>query len=157
MVFTEMLASLVLQLMFISSVTSADVKCMTKNVYFEANNQSELGKEAIVHVVLNRVEDTKFPNTPCEVIHQAKRDRNGNPIRNKCQFSWYCDGKSDKINDPSGYDKARIAVITALLRRAYNGHLNSIMQLMSNHTGLKSLNKWLTLGRERPSLSNEEQ
>ena len=27
------------------------------------------------------------------------------PIRNKCQFSWYCDGKSDRIRNSSDYQR----------------------------------------------------
>ena len=27
------------------------------------------------------------------------------PIKHKCQFSWYCDGKSDKPYDEKTYDK----------------------------------------------------
>ena len=27
------------------------------------------------------------------------------PIRNRCQFSWYCDGKSDEVKDEKTYQK----------------------------------------------------
>jgi spore germination cell wall hydrolase CwlJ-like protein len=26
------------------------------------------------------------------------------PVRHRCQFSWYCDGKSDKIKDEETFD-----------------------------------------------------
>jgi spore germination cell wall hydrolase CwlJ-like protein len=26
------------------------------------------------------------------------------PVRHRCQFSWYCDGKSDRINDMTTFD-----------------------------------------------------
>ena len=74
--------------------------CMAQNIYFEAANQSFAGKIAVGHVVINRVEDLQFPNDVCGVIYQAKTKVNwkGNvvPIRNQCQFSWYCDGLSDE-------------------------------------------------------------
>lgn len=73
--------------------------CMAQNIYFEAANQSFAGKLAVAHVVINRVKDGQFPNTVCDVIYQAKTYTNwkGNevPIRNQCQFSWYCDGLAD--------------------------------------------------------------
>lgn len=77
--------------------------CLAQNIYFESGNQSFAGKLAVADVVMNRVEDKQFPNSVCEVIYQAKTFVNwkGNtmPIRNQCQFSWYCDGKSDEPKD----------------------------------------------------------
>jgi spore germination cell wall hydrolase CwlJ-like protein len=71
--------------------------CMAVNLYHEAGNQSMIGQMAVGQVVLNRVADKRFPNTVCEVVKQAvtykKTDK---PIRWKCQFTWYCDGKKDE-------------------------------------------------------------
>jgi len=80
-----------------------DRYCMAQNIYFESANQSFAGRLAVGHVVINRMEDLQFPNTVCGVIYQAKTKINwkGNevPIRNQCQFSWYCDGLSDEPVD----------------------------------------------------------
>lgn len=77
--------------------------CLAQNIYFESANQSFAGQIAVSHVVLNRVEDLQFPETICGVVYQAKMKENwkGNmiPIRNQCQFSWFCDGKSDEPVD----------------------------------------------------------
>ena len=35
-----------------------------------------------------------------------KNDGTYYPIKHKCQFSWYCDGKSDKPKDKDSYKKA---------------------------------------------------
>ena len=51
---------------------------------------------------MNRVEHKNFPDTVCEVVYDAKV-WDGHPIRYKCQFSWYCDGKSDRIDDWRSY------------------------------------------------------
>ena len=88
--------------------------CMAQNIYFEAANQSFAGKIAVGHVVINRVEDLQFPNDICGVIYQAKTEVNwkGNvvPIKNQCQFSWYCDGLSDEPVDSVTWVKSlRIA------------------------------------------------
>lgn len=72
--------------------------CLKENIFFEAATESDEGKKAVGIVTLNRVKSKKFPNTICEVVKQAKLNSNGVPLRNQCQFSWYCDGKSDKID-----------------------------------------------------------
>lgn len=77
--------------------------CLAQNIYFESANQPYAGRVAVANVVMNRVEDLQFPDTVCGVIYQAKLRENwkGNmvPVRNQCQFSWYCDGKSDEPTD----------------------------------------------------------
>ena len=71
--------------------------CMAVNLYHEAGNQSMIGQMAVGQVVLNRVADKRFPNTVCEVVKQAVTyKKSDKPIRWKCQFTWYCDGKKDE-------------------------------------------------------------
>ena len=71
--------------------------CMAVNLYHEAGNQSMIGQMAVGQVVLNRVADKRFPNTICEVVKQAVTyKKSDKPIRWKCQFTWYCDGKKDE-------------------------------------------------------------
>ena len=73
--------------------------CMAFNIYHEANNQSMLGQIAVGQVVMNRVQDSRFPDTVCEVVKQAVTYKGTNkPVIHKCQFSWYCDGKKDEPN-----------------------------------------------------------
>ena len=73
--------------------------CMALNIYHEARNQSMVGQVAVGEVVMNRVEDSRFPDTVCEVVKQAVTYKNTDkPVIHKCQFSWYCDGKSDEPN-----------------------------------------------------------
>lgn len=74
--------------------------CLALNVYFEARNHDEAAQLAVAHVVLNRVIDPRFPDTVCGVVKQ------GGTRRNRCQFSWYCDGKSDKPYNREAWDKA---------------------------------------------------
>ena len=90
----------------IDSVTQADVECLTKNIYFEAKNQSLAGQLAVGIVTLNRVAHSRWPNTVCGVVKQA-RVWNGHPIRNQCQFSWYCDGKPDVFRNKDAHIQAR--------------------------------------------------
>lgn len=90
-----------------------DLTCLATNIYFEAKNQSVLGQMAVAYVTLNRVKHSNYPDTICEVVKQAivskwhlKNTGKIVPIRNKCQFSWYCDGRSDKIKNKEAYNKA---------------------------------------------------
>ena len=82
-----------------ASDANNDIYCMAQNIYFEAGNQPLAGKVAVAQVVVNRTRHPNYPTTACDVIYQAKWKKNwkGNmvPIRNQCQFSWFCDGKSD--------------------------------------------------------------
>lgn len=82
---------------YLADLGADQLQCLAKNIFFEARNQSIAGQVAVAWVTLNRVDSTRYPNTICRVVQQANRDSNGNPIRNRCQFSWYCDGKSDVI------------------------------------------------------------
>jgi spore germination cell wall hydrolase CwlJ-like protein len=77
-------------------VDPLEVECMQKNIYFEARNQGVEGQLATAWVTINRVNSIHYPSTVCDVVYQGVHDRNGNPVRNQCKFSWYCDGKSDK-------------------------------------------------------------
>lgn len=77
----------------------AEFECMRANMYYEARNQrSDEAYIAVGYTVLNRVASKRYPDSICGVISQARRDKAGNPIRHKCQFSWYCDGKPDVPN-----------------------------------------------------------
>ena len=69
--------------------------CLAKNIYFEARDQGLASKMAVSLVVLNRVRHKQYPSTICEVIYQGPTYswKSDFPVRNKCQFSWYCDGK----------------------------------------------------------------
>jgi len=65
--------------------------CLALNIYFEARGSSLADRAAVANVVMNRVNDRRYPDTICSVVQQGNRDSKGNPVRNECQFSWYCD------------------------------------------------------------------
>jgi spore germination cell wall hydrolase CwlJ-like protein len=69
--------------------------CLAQNIYYEARGSNRADRMSVADVVLNRVKDTRYPNTICDVVKQGKQYADGSMIRNRCQFSWYCDGKSD--------------------------------------------------------------
>ena len=73
--------------------------CLAQNIYYEARGSSRADQIAVADVVINRVEDARYPDSICEVVQQGKKHANGQMKRNACQFSWYCDGKSDWPTD----------------------------------------------------------
>lgn len=81
----------------LSTIGDDQRHCLAQNIFFESRNQSTLGQVAVAWVTLNRMESEQFPDTICGVVRQGRKDADGNMIRNQCQFSWYCDGKSDRI------------------------------------------------------------
>ena len=87
--------------------------CLALNTYHEAKNQSLVGQIATAQVVMNRVEDNRFPNTICEVVKQGptrpswEDPKKEYPIKHRCQFSWYCDGKPDIPKNEKAWQKAQ--------------------------------------------------
>jgi len=92
------------------------VECLAKNIYFEARNEGEPGQRAIAWVTMNRTVNDKYPHTVCGVVYQAKVDKKGTPFRDKCQFSWYCDGKGDKIRDKKAWNIALYIAADVMLK-----------------------------------------
>ena len=77
--------------------------CLAENIYFEARAEGIEGKAAVANVTRNRVNSELFPNSYCDVVQQGPVRESWNkpgvyyPIKHRCQFSWYCDGKKDII------------------------------------------------------------
>ena len=81
--------------------------CLALNVYFEARSENLASQLAVSLVVMNRVEDHRFPNTVCGVVKQGLTYKNDKVVLGKCQFSWYCDGKSDKPTNKKAWFQAK--------------------------------------------------
>ena len=79
-----------------------DLDCLAHNIYFESRNQSVAAQFAVASVTLNRVRSPKYPNTICEVVKQRH------------QFSWFWDGKSDKPYEKKAYWTAMMVAVIAL-------------------------------------------
>ena len=88
-----------------------EVRCLAENIYFEARSESTAGRMAVALVVLNRVEDKRFPDTVCGVVKQTKYYPSGRIDLHSCQFSWYCDGKSDTPTESCWEDIVTLAQI----------------------------------------------
>ena len=107
----------IVSLLFLTSVIADGHLKSEKEVlialdkYYEARNQPLAGQMAVMSVTLNRVKDSRYPDTICGVVKQGpsrpswKGTGEMIPIRHKCQFSWFCDGKSDVPADKDTYNE----------------------------------------------------
>lgn len=89
-------------------IDTEELICMATNIYHEARGESIQGQIAVAHVTNNRVKSPRFPNTVCGVVYQAVYstwwyETHGRivPVKYKCQFTWFCDGKSDVVDTSS--------------------------------------------------------
>lgn len=110
----------------------AERDCLAQNIYHEAMGESELGQRAVAYATINRTKDERYSPSICGVVHQAVTDANGKPLKNKCQFSWYCDGKPDEIKDLEAYSKA-LAVATIVIN-TYGNSFDPTMGATMYHT-----------------------
>lgn len=81
--------------------TAKEQRCLAEGIYFEARGESEEGQVAVAQVVLNRVKNPAYPNSICGVVYQNKHKRN------RCQFSFACDGIRDRISSPGAWKTAQ--------------------------------------------------
>ena len=90
---------------------SDEIECLALNIYFEARSEPDAGRLAVGHVVMNRVSDDRYPGKVCAVVRQG-----GEKVRNRCQFSWWCDGRSDRPRDRIAWQQSK-----AIATRIYWG------------------------------------
>ncbi len=96
--------------------SASEVTCLATAIYFEARGEAEKGQIAVAQVVLNRLKNPAYPKTICSVVYQNKN------VRNRCQFSFACDGIPDRISDPKAW-----ASSLALARNVLNDPKNLYM------------------------------
>ena len=70
-------------------------RCLALNIYFEARGASQVDKEAVGHVTLNRAESRHFPSTICGVVYQRN------------QFGWVTDRNSNVPRSPQVWEQSQ--------------------------------------------------
>ena len=75
--------------------------CMAVAVFFEARAEPIVGMMAVANVITNRVEDSRYPNTVCDVVWEPK------------QFSFTHDGLTDDPEAHTGHQD-KLAWMTSL-------------------------------------------
>lgn len=76
------------------------ITCLARTIYWEARGEKSAGMEAVASVVMNRLGHEGFPNTVCGVVRQGNE-------QGACQFSWWCDGRSDQAKEDESYATAK--------------------------------------------------
>ena len=76
------------------------MSCLAEALYFEARGEPITGQLAVGEVILNRVEDTRYPSSICKVVNQ------GTGRRFACQFTYTCDGKLETVHERKPYEMA---------------------------------------------------
>lgn len=87
------------------------ITCLSRTIYWEARGSGTAGMEAVTNVVMNRVGHEGYPNTICGVVKQGHE-------QGACQFSWWCDGRSDDAEEDESY-----AIAKEIARKALNRQL----------------------------------
>lgn len=100
-----------------ASATSAppgeELRCLALTIYWEARSESQKDRAAVAHVALNRVGAQGFPDTVCRVVQQ------GGERPGRCQFHWWCDGRSDEPQERRAWNEA-----VALARKTIEGEVD---------------------------------
>ena len=88
--------------------TATALTCLAQTIFWEGRSESNIAQLAISQVVMNRVNDHRFPDTVCGVVTEGIRYKwNNKLVENQCAFSFYCDGqKEDTSFDPKAYEWA---------------------------------------------------
>jgi spore germination cell wall hydrolase CwlJ-like protein len=87
-------------------------RCLAEAVYFEARSEPEAGRAAVAQVVLNRVKSGVYPASVCGVVYQNRHRKLA------CQFTFACEGKALRINEPASWE-----VAVRIARDVYEGRI----------------------------------
>lgn len=102
------------------------LKCLAKNIYFEAATEPFEGKVAVAQVTINRAESGKFPSDICDVVFQKTTFVD----RVVCQFSWFCE-RGPKVVERNAHFKESEEVAKKVLLE--NFRLPSLTDAMYYH------------------------
>jgi N-acetylmuramoyl-L-alanine amidase len=87
---------------FGSVAIAEETRCLALNIYFESRGEPEEGQIAVAHVTLNRVQNSRFPDTICAVVYQPK------------QFSWTHIRRSHTPSNRAAWKQSKRIAETAI-------------------------------------------
>ena len=89
--------------------------CLAVALFFETRGEPQEGMEAVANVIINRVEDSRYPDTVCGVVWEPYA------------FSYTHDGLSDDPKRHTGYqDKLAWVQAQEVAKEALQGNLFGI-------------------------------
>jgi len=86
------------------------VICLAMAIYFEARSEPIAGQVMVAFTILNRVGSNDYPADICSVVQQGPRHASGQMVKDRCQFSFWCDHKPELVEDwPAWHRAVRLA------------------------------------------------
>ena len=107
--------------------SAREMRCLAEAIYFESRSEPQAGQAAVAQVVLNRVRSGIYPTTVCGVVYQ---DRN-RPFA--CQFSFACEGKSLRIEEPGPWAVATRIAQEVVRGQSYNPAVAEAVNYHANY------------------------
>lgn len=96
-----------------AATAKREVDCMASAIFYEAQGESQKGKMAVAHVILNRMRSGLYPKTVCGVIHQ------------RGQFQWV---HNHYLRKARVYQPSRHKHIQKLASNIYSKHKSGVKQ-----------------------------
>jgi spore germination cell wall hydrolase CwlJ-like protein len=117
--------------------TKNDVECLTRNIYYEAGVESQLGKFAVAHVTVNRLKTGYWGDSICKVVYAKK------------QFSWTL---QKQLSDPN---PTLWAESQSIAEKVLTGHrVSKLMHSLYYHATYIPNPKWADPAKEAGQIGN---
>ena len=121
-----------------------EIMCIAVAIYWEARGEPLAGRFAVAEVIMNRTHDPRYPDDACGVVYD------GGETYQECEFSFFCDGKSDQpdINSVAWYSAQLIA------RAVYEGRSAPVVGDATHYHARWVHPKWARSGAVVATVSN---
>ena len=87
---------------------SNDLRYMTEAIYFESRGEPELCQMYVAKTIKTRMNNKHWGTTVKDVVHQVSK-------KGTCQFSYYCDGKPETMDESSKAYKIAYTIASSAL------------------------------------------
>lgn len=121
--------------------TASEQRCLAAGIYFEARGEKLEGQAAVAQVILNRVRNPAYPNNICGVVYQNKH------WRNRCQFSFACDGIRDRVKSPKHWNMAEEIALATTAGKIWFKQVGSSTHYHATYVRPKWARKMRRVGR----------
>jgi spore germination cell wall hydrolase CwlJ-like protein len=89
---------------------SKEAVCLATAIYHEARGEPVKGQKAVAEVIMTRAQSGRYPASICGVVYQNSHQHLA------CQFTFTCDGKTDKPRDMTAWNLSKRIAVAAMTR-----------------------------------------